>query len=259
MGELRIPLDPCNPGQFYACCGLIELLELSGNRTASRFSVDQRRPHQAYFVVTSEKELDVQSIVGALREAEYRPLRRQNAENPPTKDSIAPASVSIFGQRFMLDWWLDEFHYKATPLKCWAGQVTTQKLLTELPRLLEAGEIGFNTSVFSSTRFGIDPRSAWVALDLGYSPNEQGQESQTYPFVEMLAAFGLQGFRPAGDRTTGFQYSLWLSPLPCAVARIASARPWLGLRAARYKFSLGERGSYKFFCFSKPIFLRSDT
>ena len=33
MPELRIPFDPCNPGQFYACCGLIELFELSGAQT----------------------------------------------------------------------------------------------------------------------------------------------------------------------------------------------------------------------------------
>jgi CRISPR-associated protein Csx14 len=253
MAELRIQFDPCNAAQFYACCGLIELAEIAGRPTSSVFTVDSRRPRQADLILVTEATFELGTLVESLRQAEYRPLPRQVAENPPSKDSIAPAAVVIFNQKLTLDWWLDEFHAKATQLKCWAGQVTTQKLFSELPKLLPKENPSFSSQAFTSTRFGIDPRSAWVALDLGYSPNEQGQESQTYPIVELLAAFGLQGFRPFGSRANGFEYHLWSSPLPCAVARLASARPWQGLRTAGYKFGLGERGSYKFFRFSTPI------
>ena len=253
MAELRIQFDPCNAAQFYACCGLIELAEIACSPTYSQFVVDGKRPRQGDFILTTETELNLQMVVDGIRQAEYRPLSRSVAENPPSKDSIAPVSVTISGENLILDWWLDEFHSKATPFKCWAGQVTTQKLFLELPKLLPSENPSFSTGAFTSTRFGVDPRSAWVALDLGYSPNEQGQESQTYPVVELLAAFGLQGFRPAGRRANGFEYHLWFSPLPCMAARIASARPWQGLRTAEYKFNLGERGSYKVFCFSTLI------
>lgn len=254
MHELKIQFDPWNAAQFYACCGLIELAEISGNPTSSRFIVDGRHPRHAEFILETETEVNLQVIVDGLRQAEYRPFDGDGSKNPPAKDSIAPVSVIIFDQKFVLDWWLDEFRYKATSLKCWAGQVTTQKLFSELPKLLPTEEPSFDAEAFTSTRFGIDPRSAWVALDLGYSPNEQGQESETYPMVELLAAFGLQGFRPSGSRANGFEYHLWTWPLPCAVARLASAKPWQGLQTASYKFDLGERGSYKVFCFSKPIF-----
>jgi len=257
MHEVQVSFDPCNPGQFYACCGLIELLDIAGRPAVSHFKLDPRRPHQADFVLANEADLDIQATLAGLKEANYRALPRRRAKNSPTKDSIAPAAVSVLGQEFILDWWLDEFHDRAVSLKCWAGQMTTHKLLTEVPRLLEPGALSFDTSAFTSARFGIDPRSSWVALDLGYSPNEQGQESRTYPVVELLAAFGLQGFRPAGNRNIGYEYSLWLSPLPCTVARLASAAPWEGLPSARYIFRLGERGSYKFFCFSKPMSPRS--
>jgi CRISPR-associated protein Csx14 len=253
MAELKIQFDPCNAGQFYACCGLIQLAELAGNVTSSQFTVDSRLPRRAEFVINTGTAIDLPMIMSALRQTEYHPMSREVAENPPSKDSIAPVRVRIFDREFFLDWWLDEFHFKATSLKCWAGQVTTYKLFSELPKLLSSENPSFSADAFTSTRFGVDPRSAWIALDLGYSPNEQGQESQTYPLVELLAAFGLQGFRPAGNRTDGFEYCLWLSPLPCAVARIAAAKPWEGLRAAKYKFNLGERGSYKVFCFSNPI------
>lgn len=253
MAELRISFDPRNPGQFYACCGLIELFEIAGKSTRSQFSTDSRKPHFAELIVKSDSELDLTSVINETRQAVYRPLRRDKADKEPEKDSIAPASVSIFGREFVLDWWLDEFHSRAVSLKCWAGQMTTQKLISEIPKLLPATEPSFTSSAFTSTRFGVDPQSAWVTLDLGYSPNEQGEESRGYPVVEMLAAFGLQGFRPAGNRSNGFEYALWLSELPLAVARTAAAKPWDGLAAARFRFALGERGSYKVFCFAEPI------
>ena len=249
MSELRIQIDPCNPGQFYACCGLLELAELSGRETLSRFFTDEHRPREAAFGVESGGDLFLELIVDAIRNAKFV---SGASDKPPYNDSIAPAAVHIFDHDVQLDWWLDEFHDRATALKCWAGQVTTHKLTQELPKLLSADEASLDASGFTSTRFGIDPRSAWVALNLGYSPNEQGQESRTYPLVELLAAFGLQGFRPDGDRARGFRYALWLEPLPHIVARSASCEPWDGLPSARYRFRLGQRGSYKFFDFAEP-------
>jgi CRISPR-associated protein Csx14 len=253
MPELSISIDPCNPGLFYACCGVIELFELSGADTRSQFRFDHHYPRTAEFVLASDSELDLGSLVKAIRDSNFSPYARRSADKPPEKDSIAPVSASIFGKKFDLDWWLDEFHDRATSLKCWAGQVTTQKLFSELPKLLGSDSVSFDADGYTSTRFGVDPRAAWVSLDLGYSPNEQGQQSRTYPVVELFAAFGLQGFRPAGDRSKGFRYSLWRSPLPRIVARTASAQPWEGLEAVQYEFQLGGRGSYKFFCFANPI------
>lgn len=257
MPEIRVTIDPCNPGQFYACCGIIEMCELAGATTLSYFAANQRLPRQAEFVLSSDKELTLAFLIGAVKEATYSSLERVGSDNPPNKDSIAPARAEILGRTIDLDWWLDEFQAKAKQLKCWAGQVTTRKLLTELPRLLTSENCSFDADAFTSTRFGLDPRSAWVALNLGYSPNEQGQESRSYPVVEMLAAFGLQGFRPKGDRAGGFEYWLWHDPLPIAVARCACTEAWDGLNASRYRFELGERGSYKFFSFAEPILSRS--
>jgi CRISPR-associated protein Csx14 len=253
MPELRIPFDPCNPGQFYACCGLIELFDLSGAQTLSKFVVNWRRPREGTFVLASDAGLELGRISKAVKEATYKALARPEAEDrKPEKDSIAPARVSIFGREIVLDWWLECFREKKSELKCWAGQVTTSKLVRELPALLTEGSISYDEGVLTTTRFGIDPRSAWVALNLGYSPNEQGQKSRTYPAVEMLGAFGLQGFRPTGSRADGLTYHLWLSPLPRAVARSVCARPWPGCESAVYRFSLGVRGSYKYFSFAEP-------
>jgi CRISPR-associated protein Csx14 len=248
MPELRFTIDPCNPGQFYACCGLFELLDIAGIDTQAQFYLDGRQPRKAEFVVRGDGDLSLDWIARAIKEAKFTPA---GVDQPPFKDSITPVSVSIFGLHLALDWWLNEFHDSSTQLKCWAGQVTTSKLTSELPKLLPMSAVSFGADAFTSTRFGVDPRSAWVALDLGYSPNQQGQDSRTYPMVELLAAFGLQGFRPYGNRSQGFTYALWLEPLPCTVARTAAVQPWDGLPAALFQFQLGGRGSYKFFSFAE--------
>jgi hypothetical protein len=117
MSEIRIKLDPCNPGQFYACCGLIELLELAGARTLSRFYADSCRPRDAEFVVRCEDGLSLDAVLKAIKNADFRSGK---TDKPPYKDAIAPVSISIFGRKMELDWWLNEFHDQATPLKCWA-------------------------------------------------------------------------------------------------------------------------------------------
>src|SRR5215831_10930731 len=51
MPELRARLDPCNPGQFYACCGLFEIAAAQCTGAAARFVCDEDRPRAAEFVV----------------------------------------------------------------------------------------------------------------------------------------------------------------------------------------------------------------
>jgi CRISPR-associated protein Csx14 len=248
MPEICVQLDPCNPGQFYACCGLIELFELAGAKTLSQFHTDYRRPRDAEFRVQSDEDLNLDAVIRAIKEATFV---SGSTDRPPYKDSIAPVSVSLFDHHVELDWWLSDFHEKAGPLKCWAGQVTTQKLTSELPKLLPVSGISFDSDGFTSTRFGVDPRSAWEALGLGYSPNEQNHAVRTFPVVEVVAAIGLQGFRPVGTRKTGFRYCLWLESVPAIVARTVCMQPWDGLPSAMYAFRLEERGSYKYFSFAE--------
>ena len=66
-------------------------------------------------------------------------------------------------------------------------------------------------------RFGFDPGPAWNALDVGFSLNEHGVEVESSPATELLAAVGLQRFRPVmNDDRDGFDYFTWHSPLSAA-------------------------------------------
>ncbi len=247
MSELEVILDPLNPGQFFACCGLFETIVLEEPHALARFELDASRPRAAQFSVSTSIEL--KSVLARLRGA--------NAEFPDkeVEAAIRPATISYNGIRMELDWWLDPFREKSGNLKCWAGQVTTANLFSELLPMLDETSQGadlFNRPRMAKAKFGVDPRSAWNALDFGFSPNEHGADAATFPAVEVLAAIGLQGFRPKADRRDGVTYALWQEPLPAAVARVAFRAPWPGLPRREFDFSIAKRGqSYKYFTFAK--------
>ena len=78
-------------------------------------------------------------------------------------------------------------------------------------------------------------------------------EVSTYPAVELLAAIGLQGFRPQEDDKGGWRYAIWNVPLPPLVARAACAGVLPAGGVDRYRFEVAARGSYKGFDFATPI------
>lgn len=247
--ELRFPLDPTNPGQFYASCGLVELFELFGAETLSWFELAANRPRTAEFVIAVGSPLDLDRVLSGIAEAQFEPITGD------TEESIKPVRATINGGQVELDWWLDEFRLKANSLKCWAGQVTSLKLFQELSLLIEPGtppEKLFAAAQPTKSKFGVDPRSAWNALDFGYSPNEQGQDVATFPAVEILAAFGLQSFRPSTTARDNMLYNLWDKPLPRLAACQLAANAWEDAPVSAFRFSIEKRGSYKFFTPAMP-------
>jgi CRISPR-associated protein Csb3 len=210
---------------------------------------DDAKLRQAEFVVEGNELPGLGMILGALREAKFKLIEEG-------EQSVWPVRLSIAGEVFVLDWWLDAFREKPSNLKCWAGQVTTRKLFEELLQLIvpDCGADGLMTAAaMSKSKFGVDPRSAWNALDFGFSPDVHKKDAATYPAVEMLAAVGLQGFRPKVNRRVG-AFHLWTIPLPLAVARMGAVAAWDGLPRFDYRFLIAKRGqSYKYFALAEFI------
>lgn len=248
MSEIRIPLDPLNPGQFFACCGLFDLLSTNSSQKSAllaRFEVDPKVVRRAEFVMKNV-EADLGRELTCLKQASI-------TANGQPEPSISTVELTTSDRTIALDWWLDEFHNATTDLKCWAGQVKSKTLLEELLLLLpedaNPNEL-LLAQAMSKSKFGIDPRSAWNALDFGFSPNEHNKDAATYPAVEVLGSLGLQAFRPRPERRV-IKYHLWWEDLPADVAALAAFHPWSGLRCSAYKFEISKRGqSYKFFTFS---------
>ena len=136
MYELRIPMDPMNPGQFYACCGLLELMEPEHDWLESKFDTQARMPRRAEFVMMrSAHTIDLRAALELSRSAKYEAEAGDGGLEEGA--AILPMRVSWPGREIELDWWLNEFHDKATSLKCWAGQMTSQRLFDELPQYID--------------------------------------------------------------------------------------------------------------------------
>lgn len=258
MSDLSINIDPLNPGHFYACAGLIELLSLGSSEITSRFLLNEKRPRRGTFEIRSANSIPLAATLEKLRNASFKALPPIN-HDPSEEASAAtlPIEANLDGHTMLLDWWLDEFQLRANSLKCWAGQVTSLRLFTEIaPQVDPAADANslFDQPLASSTRFGVDPRSSWNALDAGYSPNEQNQSAIGYPIVEILAAFGLQRFRPLIRRREHVPYHLWQDWLTLPLAAVAANSPWPGLPASNFAFSIQLRGqSYKYLSFGEPM------
>src|SRR5262249_52025475 len=91
------------------------------------------------------------------------------------------------------------------PWNFWSGQQTPLRIWLALRTALaeqlnsitpDQFETLFSHRIPLSGRFGFDPGAAWNALDVGFSPNEQSIEVASSAAVELLAAVGIQRFRP---------------------------------------------------------------
>ena len=109
--------------------------------------------------------------------------------------------------------------------------------------------------------FYFDARRAAGAtnLDLGFSPDVQGIDVQSFPVVELLCLIALQRFRPAARAYRTFVYQTWSDPHPphTAAAIACGALDLPNVHA--FTFRLLYRTKYlKGFLPSTPIHSRGD-
>jgi CRISPR-associated protein Csx14 len=245
MPEHRIGIDPRNPGLFFACCGLFEIAELLKPGGMASFE-DQGR----VFCLDSEAELPPPK-------PEIDP-KAASMDAPNNK--IEPLVFRFSGSPFVLDWWLNNTRSDTSSLKMWAARQASRQLCHSLVKQSNPNpnlEKMFDQRVYDQSRFWLDARSGWNGLDFGYSPNDEQSKgrksSTTYPWVEILAATGLQGFRPSVSKSRVCRYSVWLTPLPLVAARAAVGTPWLGVHQKTFKFRIESRGRLGTFTFSKEL------
>lgn len=251
MSPIDLHLDPENPAQFFACCGVLELAaifsEPNGHGVEAVFEYDRRQPRRALFrLYHSAKPLT--ELIAILKAAKA---------TAPEQSGEAPVTLRLADAVDMtLDWWLEPDRSRKSRLKLWAGQQTSLTLVTTMLAALpdEAdANLFLANKVPMSGRFGLDPRSAWNTLDFGSSVNEQGRDAYTFPAAETLAAIGLQGFRPqSGESRTSYSYRIWSTLLPPVVAR-AAVQAAIPIPGQGFVFSIEKRsGAYSCFAYAQP-------
>jgi CRISPR-associated protein Csx14 len=264
--SITVAVDPTNPGQFFACCGLLELADRLWPGAEGWFAEGGRE-----FMIECGGTL--RELLAILVMDAPTAIERLECNGLEVAPIIAPLAFSFDGGSttgFVLDAWTRIALVKGVaqvisnvPWNFWSGQQTSMRLWaglrSELVSQLEQLTPGEFADVLSQRllqkgRFGFDPGPAWNALDVGFSLNEHGVEVESSPATELLAAVGLQRFRPVmNDDRDGFDYFTWHSPSPSPVASAAMVGAIRDRRALRYRVSVTTRGQYAALGFAYPL------
>ncbi len=252
---IRVPVNLRNPGEFLACCGLLEI----ATRTAEHNVAPSGRFARSLFEI-HDGSVGVLDAVRKLTDTELTPADADENGAP-----LAARTLSALCLR--LDWWGEpgrgKERWAKTAFKLWAGQQTSTTIYSTLRTTVAQSlatdgvraDAPFALRSPLTSRFGFDPGAAWNALDAGFSPNDQGYDVQSSPVVELLAAIGIQRFRPIpvpSDRDA-FEYVAWSQPLPACVAASAASGCVPDSAARRFRFRIASRGSYGCFTTANEI------
>lgn len=238
MAESSIPVDLYNPGQVFACLGLVELSDqLIGD---ARGAFDWSDPTRTCFRVSAlEDENPVDRVVTFLRNASvtaYSPFHLERKDwltswgpeptqintdrEPfpfpiPESPATLPARVSSGEHCFNIIHWGDDLRSSGRDnVKFWAGSrgypgaalaQDALALIKKMPADITTDPL--NASARQSSSFRFDWRRDYIPMEIGFSLNAHSGDrfcTVGYPIVEILAAIGLSFARP--KRITKLEY-----------------------------------------------------
>lgn len=251
---IRINVDVTNPGQFFACCGLLEL--------ASRQSADAQGWFEAGHFHISEGP----SLVDLIAATTSATLTQIDPDDATASPILIEKPVNL-----RLDWWKSGDR-TASDLKVWAGTMESFRIARAMQQtmkmpvfssenLLNCGMVAYDADdpekkvepFYFDARRGPNAHSR----DVGFSPNDLGLTTIASPAVELLCLIGLQRVRPiSAGKPRLFDYYTWAQPLPITLAPAAAAGLLGGSPTHGYRFEswfrTGQR-KHKAFLTAKPI------
>jgi len=271
MPIITIPVELSNPGQFFACCGLLEL-------------ANRMWPESLHCGIFTTRDFQIESADPAhtLRTLIEAFTACEVAQLDPDDNAASPLQLGPpFG--FRLDWWTKYKTPKGLPvdygggdhLKTWAGQQFGPLIF----RLMKAAcadmplqaPLDVSKAIHDCkdgkakkktiSPFYFDARREGTSLDIGFSPDEQGMSVMAYPAVESLALVGLQRFRPYVEESTrprSFAYTAWAEFLPPSVAAAAVCGMINVQSQGIYRFTKPSRGGEYVTMFSRATRERSE-
>jgi len=249
-----VQVDVTNPGQFFACCGL---LEIAHRVWGSGATSDPIRPVEGWFEgdqfhVTCPSGKDGSSLselvrVGTECAADLVELDGCDRKIAPVH---LPAPLDL-----RLDWWLGAKN-SATRFKTWAANATSLQMYAKwstplkerLADVVNDPRRVLNVSALIQGSYGFDSSLGWNALDIGFSLNRHDglKRLPLRPAVELFGAIGLQRFRPPYDQEGDFvEYRTWRIPLSAMVAAPIVSGAVTYPFSTRFRSRFVKRGSFK--------------
>lgn len=255
--SITVNVDPTNPGQFFACCGLLELAGRLWPGAEGWFEHGDRK-----FLLAAEGALEC--LVNAIAFADLTPVR-------PSDPYDSPLLIGAPFRPLAIDWW-EADRTGTRDLKVWAGSMESVGIALAMQHAMRSAAFCtwdlFNVGMVVTTPqdpgkkkepYYFDARRAPNAhsRDVGFSPNDLSMTSIAHPAVELLCLIGLQVARPVpAGKSRAYDYFTWHSPLLPGVLLAASTGFLLlpGARGYRFEswFRTGQR-KHKAFRFATNL------
>jgi CRISPR-associated protein Csx14 len=221
--EIIIPVDVANPGQFFACCGLLELADLLWPEAEGHFDVN---PHQQSFRIrTTREDAILKNLLESVKYLRFESddlAAQTDSEDDEEDDYVKVQPIKIQSPvNLLLDWWADK------SIKPWAGRMEAVPILKAMLDAVDPTSLDpLNQATVAYYKgkkrepFYFDYRRGCNAhpLDSGFSPDTQGFKADCFPTVEAMCFVGLQRARPAPTgKPNQSRYGVWTEPLPINV------------------------------------------
>lgn len=284
--QISINVDPSNPGQFFACCGLLELADRLWPGVEGWFEEDDTK----FKLINHRVKVTSAELLSVLRSGAMnsnmtteqisrlkRLLNLKKSSMSPTEQEEKLKLQNLWRVErihcgdsvdLWVDWWNDSFSGGAQ-FKTWAGKQFALDLVLGMqdalqdPGISKVNEEDWLGSarridslpLYFDARFGGSSSS----IDVGFSLDALKLGMEANPLVELAAFIGLQRFRPAESSRKRFRYYTWILPMDSSVASAVVGGNISVFRSTAYEFQLLYRTQYlKSFLPSKKIRASND-
>ncbi|MEO2092141.1 MAG: type I-U CRISPR-associated protein Cas8c [Gemmataceae bacterium] len=267
---ITVSVDPTNPGQFFACCGLLELADRLWPGAEGRFSADGREfkiacgGHSLTELLAELGKAKFESSLGSEGLKRLGSLKSKDKTKRTAQDWVDLERLDAMWKverihlsapfDLWLDWWWND-NSGVKALKTWAAK----QLVLDIARpMLEV--IGKMTWTDESPSPCLKAVAKWPGLpfyfdaanntqntprDNGFAPGTVKSAPNDRPLVELLTFIGLQRFRPDRPENSDLiRYTLWPVPLPPNVAGAAASGKLMIPGSRTFEFRMLYRTEY---------------
>ncbi len=224
--NITVPVDLTNPGQVFACCGLLELADRLWPGAEGWFG------RQAYCIHTVDQSKSLSELISEIRLTVFEVGDDADSEDDVSEVealSVEPICLQWKNNTHAihLDWWSEK------SIKPWAGSMKERVILRAMLDAIDPSK----TDPFGDLKavlykpptkknpakkepFYFDPRRGNKShpLDSGFSPDTHKMQAECCPALEALCFIGLQRARPASTGVANqSRYTVWTHHIPASL------------------------------------------
>lgn len=269
--SITVAVDPSNPGQFFACCGLLELADRLWPGAEGWFAERQFRIACSGNLSELLQRLSAATVSSSLTDTDLKRLGTLQSMDKRKRTPEIAAEMDDLRTRWRLerlhlskpfdlwmDWWRDN-NGERTDLKTWAAKVQVLGMAREFHGLIKSlrwDAAALTECLTQSVRadvlpfyFDTDAGAQGSALDAGFSAYDLRTvikgHSPKRPLIELGSFIAFQRFRPCPvGGTNRYRFSTWAIPLPVSVASVVAVAAVEIPGTQWYEFRLFSRTQY---------------